>query len=149
MQASSREASELERFRREGEGVIEAELAVDRGSAALFTPLVDLIELRGVLLVLVLGTRAIADGVADARRHARVHRLPDAASTARCATSSSLSNTFFKALAGAERVIELLDERPRVDRRGRDAPRRAPRGAIEFDDVCVQLSRRRRPALGA
>jgi len=46
---------------------------------------------------------------------------------------SSLSNTVFKALAGAERVIELLDERPRVT----GGPVRLGRvqGAIELDDV--------------
>ena len=46
---------------------------------------------------------------------------------------SSLSNTVFKALAGAERVIELLDERPRVA----DGPKHLDhvRGALAFDDV--------------
>ena len=40
---------------------------------------------------------------------------------------SSLANSIFAAAAGAERVIELLDEEPRVaDRRGRDGAHRAP-----------------------
>jgi len=131
VQASGREASELDRYRREGEGVIAAELASVR-IRGVFSPLVDLIELCGVLLVVVLGTRAIADGDLTlggmlvfiaylTRLYGPVRDL------------SSLSNTVFKALAGAERVIELLDERPRVT----DGPHRVGdvRGAIEFDDV--------------
>ena len=131
VQASGREASELDRYRREGEGVIAAELASVR-IRGVFSPIVDLIELCGVLLVVVLGTRAIAGGDLTlggmlvfiaylTRLYGPVRDL------------SSLSNTVFKALAGAERVIELLDERPRVT----DGPHRlgAVRGAIEFDDV--------------
>ncbi len=131
VQASGREASELDRYRREGEGVIAAELASVR-IRGVFSPIVDLIELCGVLLVVMLGTRAIAGGDLTlggmlvfiaylTRLYGPVRDL------------SSLSNTVFKALAGAERVIELLDERPRVT----DGPHRlgAVRGAIEFDDV--------------
>jgi ATP-binding cassette subfamily B protein len=131
VQTSGREASELDRYRREGEGVIAAELASVR-IRGVFSPLVDLIELCGVLLVVVLGTRAIAAGDLTlggmlvfiaylTRLYGPVRDL------------SSLSNTVFKALAGAERVIELLDERPRVT----DGPTRLAgvRGAIEFDDV--------------
>src|SRR5919108_4512022 len=61
VQASGREDAELERYRREGEGVIAAELAAVR-IRGVFSPLVDLIELCGVLLVVMLGTRAIAAG---------------------------------------------------------------------------------------
>jgi ATP-binding cassette subfamily B protein len=131
VQASGREEAERERYRREGDGVIAAELASVR-IRGVFSPLVDLIELCGVMLVVVLGTRAIARGELTlggmlvfiaylTRLYGPVRDL------------SSLSNTVFKALAGAERVIELLDERPRVV----DGPTRLEhvRGAIEFDDV--------------
>ncbi len=131
VQASGREAAELERYRREGEGVIAAELSSVRIRGA-FSPLVDLIELAGILLVVVFGTRAIAGGGLTlggmlvfiaylTRLYGPVRDL------------SSLSNTVFKALAGAERVIELLDERPRVA----DGPfALGPvRGAVELDDV--------------
>jgi ATP-binding cassette subfamily B protein len=93
---------------------------------------VDLIELAGILLVIYFGTRAIAGGGLTlggmlvfiaylTRLYGPVRDL------------SSLSNTVFKALAGAERVIELLDERPRVA----DGPVRLGRvqGAIELDGV--------------
>ena len=131
VQASNREGAELERYRREGEGVIAAELSSVR-IRGVFSPLVDLIELAGILLVVYFGTRAIAGGGLTlggmlvfiaylTRLYGPVRDL------------SSLSNTVFKALAGAERVIELLDERPRVT----DGPLRLERvrGAIELDDV--------------
>ena len=131
VQASNREGAELARYRREGEGVIAAELSSVR-IRGVFSPLVDLIELAGILLVVYFGTRAIAGGGLTlggmlvfiaylTRLYGPVRDL------------SSLSNTVFKALAGAERVIELLDERPRVT----DGPLRLERvrGAIELDDV--------------
>jgi ABC-type multidrug transport system fused ATPase/permease subunit len=131
VQASNRQAAELERYRREGDGVIAAELSAVR-IRSVFSPLVDLIELAGILLVVVLGTRAIASGDLTlggllvfiaylGRLYGPVRDL------------SSLSNTVFKALAGAERVIELLDERPRV----KDGTVRLEhvRGALELDDV--------------
>ena len=112
VQASRREGAELDRYRGEGEGVIAAELSSVR-IRGVFSPLVDLIELAGILLVVYFGTRAIAGGGLTlggmlvfiaylTRLYGPVRDL------------SSLSNTVFKALAGAERVIELLDERPRV-----------------------------------
>jgi ATP-binding cassette subfamily B protein len=131
VQASNRQAAELERYRREGEGVIAAELSSVR-IRGVFSPLVDMIELAGILLVVYFGTRAIAGGGLTlggmlvfiaylSRLYGPVRDL------------SSLSNTVFKALAGAERVIELLDERPRVT----DGHKRLERvrGAIELDDV--------------
>jgi ABC-type multidrug transport system fused ATPase/permease subunit len=111
--------------------VIAAELSSVRIRGA-FSPLVDVIELAGILLVVYFGTRAIAGGGLTlggmlvfiaylTRLYGPVRDL------------SSLSNTVFKALASAERVIELLDERPKVA----DGPTRLDRveGAIELDDV--------------
>jgi ATP-binding cassette, subfamily B, bacterial len=133
VQASNREAAELERYRREGEGVIAAELSSVR-IRGVFSPIVDLIELCGILLVVVIGTRAIASGGLTlggmlvfiaylSRLYGPVRDL------------SSLSNTVFKALAGAERVIELLDERPRVTERPDPIRLERARGAVELDDV--------------
>jgi ATP-binding cassette, subfamily B, bacterial len=48
---------------------------------------------------------------------------------------SSLSTTVFKALAGAERVIELLDEPPRVTEKPGAVRLEGVRGAVELDDV--------------
>src|SRR5918999_2713215 len=133
VQASGRERAEVERYRREGEGVIAAELASVR-IRGVFSPLVDLIELGGVLIVVALGTHAIGRGDLSlggmlvfiaylGRLYAPMRDL------------GSLSNTVFKALAGAERVIELLDERPRVVERRDPVRIQRARGAIELDDV--------------
>ena len=139
VQASGRERAEAERYRREGEGVIGAELASVR-IRGVFTPLVDLIELAGILLVIVFGTRAIADGsLTIGGMLAFIAYLTRLYGPVR--DLSSLSKTVFKALAGAERVIELLDERPQVVS-GRTAAARAPaRGA--------RARRRRRSAMPA
>jgi ABC-type multidrug transport system fused ATPase/permease subunit len=145
VQASNRQEHELERFRREGEAVIAAELAAVRIRGA-YGPVVEAIELFGGLLVVVLGTRAIARGELSlggmlvfiayvARLYGPVRDL------------SSLSNTVFKALAGAERVIELLDERPRVVER--PDPVRLPRarGSVELDRVWFRYPGAAQPAL--
>ena len=59
----------------------------------------------------------------------------------------SLSNTIFKAAAGAERVIELLDEQPRiVDRPGAMSVVRA-RGVVELDGVTFTYPGAPAPAL--
>jgi ABC-type multidrug transport system fused ATPase/permease subunit len=59
----------------------------------------------------------------------------------------SLANSVFRALAGAERVIELLDQKPRVtDRPGARRLGRA-RGALEVDRVSFAYPGAGRPAL--
>src|ERR671915_236894 len=112
VQASNRQHAELRRFERENEGIIEAQLASTR-IRGLFGPLVDLIELLGVMVVIVLGTVAVTSGDLTigglvvfitylTQLYGPVQEL------------GSLSNTIFQAAAGAERVIELLDEKPRI-----------------------------------
>ena len=131
VQASRREGAELDRYHREGEGVIAAELSSVR-IRGVFSPLVDLIELAGILLVVYFGTRAIsAGGLTLGGMLVFIAYLTKLYGPVR--DLSSLSNTVFKALAGAERVIELLDERPRVSDGAIELGR--VRGALELDDV--------------
>ena len=145
VQASGREGAERERYVREGEGVIAAELASVR-IRGVFSPVVDLIELCGILLVVVLGTRAIGAGELTlggmlvfiaylTRLYGPVRDL------------GSLSNTVFRALAGAERVIELLDERPHVVERPDPVRLRRACGAVELDDVWFRYAGAAQPAL--
>jgi ATP-binding cassette, subfamily B, bacterial len=145
VQASGRERAEVERYRREGEGVIAAELASVR-IRGVFSPLVDLIELSGVLIVVALGTHAIGRGDLSlggmlvfiaylGRLYGPVRDL------------GSLSNTVFKALAGAERVIELLDERPRVVVRANPVRLARARGVIELEGVWFRYPDAAAPAL--
>ena len=61
VQAANAQERELARFRRESEGAIAAELAGAR-IAGLFAPVIDLIELAGGVLIIVLGTWALAEG---------------------------------------------------------------------------------------
>jgi ATP-binding cassette subfamily B protein len=133
IQATNSQRAVSERFRRQNEGVVEAELAASR-IHGLFTPLIDLIELAGVLCVLALGTVAVADGsLTIGGMLAFIAYLTQLYSPIR--TLGSLSNTFFKALAGAERVIELLDEKPRVTDRPGARPLGRVRGEIGIDGV--------------
>jgi ABC-type multidrug transport system fused ATPase/permease subunit len=145
VQASNRQGAELGRFRRENEGIIEAELASTR-IRGLFSPIVDLIELAGVMLVFVLGTLAVADGrLTLGGLLVFVAYLTQLYGPVR--DLSSLSNTIFKALAGAERVIELLEERPRVrDKPGADQLARA-RGVVELEGVGFRYPDAAEPAL--
>ena len=133
IQALGRERVELQRFRRENEGMVQAELASTR-IRGLYSPIVDLIELAGVLLVFALGTIAVTEGsLTIGGLLVFVAYLSQLYSPVR--ELSSLANAMFRALAGAERVIELLDERPRVV----DAPQAKPlgrvHGALELDHI--------------
>ena len=145
VQASGREAAELHRFERENEGIIEAELVSAR-IRGLFTPLVDLIELLGVMLVIVLGTIAVTSGdLTIGGLLVFITYLTQLYGPVR--DLGSLSNTIFKAAAGAERVIELLDEQPRiVDRPGAMSVVRA-RGVVELDGVTFTYPGAPAPAL--
>jgi ATP-binding cassette, subfamily B, bacterial len=145
VQASNRQDAELERFERENEGIIQAELASSR-IRGLFAPLVDLIELLGVMFVIVLGTLAVTSGdLTIGGLLVFVTYLTQLYGPVR--DLSSLSNTIFKAAAGAERVIELLDERPRIaDRPGAVHLLRA-RGVIELDGVSFTYPGTTGPAL--
>ena len=112
VQALGREADEVARFRAESEQIVEAELAATR-IRGLFSPLVDLIELLGVLVVVGLGTSALSEDQLTlggflvflaylSQLYGPVRDL------------AGLANRMFAAAAGAERVLELLDERPAV-----------------------------------
>jgi len=131
--SSNREDYELARYRREGEGALQAELASSRIDG-LFGPMLELFELAGMLLVVTLGTLAITDGSLTlgglmvfvtylGKLYGPINEL------------TGVGETMFAAAAGAERVNELLDEEPEVsDARGARRIGTA-RGEIELDDV--------------
>jgi len=133
VQALNRQDSELERFRRENEGVVRAELITVR-IRGLFEPVVDLIELAGVMVVFGLGTVAVANGDMTVGAMlifvAYLSQLLDP-----IRELGSLANSIFRALAAAERVIELLDEEPRVTDRPGARPLGRVHGAVELDGV--------------
>jgi len=145
VQSLNRQDAEVARFRHQGERIVEAELASTR-IKSLFSPLIDLIELLGALIVIALGTWALTRGDLTlggllvflaylTQLYGPIRDL------------SRLSNTIFAAAAGAERVIELLEERPSVvDRPGAGALADV-RGRVELRDVTFRYPGAERDAL--
>ncbi len=145
VQAYNRQDAQVASFRREGEGIMEAELAATR-VRALFTPLIDMLELMAVLAVIGLGTWAVAEGrLSIGGLMVFLAYLTQLMSPVR--ELSSLSNSVFAAAAGAERVIELLDEEPRITDRDDARPLTDARGVLSFDGVSFSYPGTDTPAL--
>jgi subfamily B ATP-binding cassette protein MsbA len=145
VQLLNRQDDEVERVRHEGERIVEAELASTR-IRGLFTPLIDLIELLGAMIVIGLGVWALTAGDLTlggllvfltylSQMYGPVRDL------------SSLSNTIFAASAGAERIIELLEERPGVSDAPGARPLRRVAGQVELRDVAFRYPGAVRDAL--
>ena len=133
VQAYNREQTEIERFQREGARNVRAQLHLTR-LRALFTPLLDLFELAGVLVVIAAGAWQMAQGNLTlggllafttylTQLYAPVRGL------------SQLATSVSAAAAGAERVIEVLDQQPTVRDRPDARNLDAPRGTLTFDAV--------------
>ena len=137
VQAYNRQKTEVARFHRENVGGFKAQMAATRLSS-LFTPLVNLIELAGVIVVVVFGAYQLSQGrlsiggllvflVFLGGLYRPVRGI------------SGLINSFYAATASAERIIEVLDQKPSVtesenalelDRAGGRAG-----GRVEFEGV--------------
>jgi subfamily B ATP-binding cassette protein MsbA len=145
VQAYNRQEDEIARFHRENEGSFAAQLAATR-LGSLFSPLVNLIKLAGVIVVLAVGAYELSQGrltiggllvfmVYLSQLYRPIRGL------------SSLLNSFYEASAGAERVIEFLDQDPSV----RDEPWARPlyqaRGKVEFDSVSFSYPGAEKPVL--
>jgi subfamily B ATP-binding cassette protein MsbA len=133
VQAYNRQEDEIARFHRENEGSFAAQMAATRLSS-LFSPLVNLIELAGVIVVIAVGAYELSQGrltiggllvfmVYLGGLYRPIRGL------------SSLLNSFYSASAGAERVIEFLDQKPSVTEREDAFTLRRARGYVEFDSV--------------
>ena len=133
VQAYNRQEYEVERFQRVGVTNLEAQLAATR-LKALFTPLVDLVELAGVLLVIGAGTWQLAQGWLSlgsllvflaylSQLYSPIRRL------------SRLMTSVHSAAASAERIIEIIDEQPAVNEISQGALPRNPLGTLAFDRV--------------
>src|SRR3954449_9830691 len=145
VQSLNRQATEAERFRRENVAIIEAELASTR-IRSLFGPLVDVVELAGVVAVIGIGTWLLAAG--DLTLGGLLVFLTYLSQLYRPIRSlSRMTQRLFSPSAGAERVLELLPEPPRVV----DAPDARPlvdaRGDLELRDVTFTYPGAERPAL--
>lgn len=133
VQAYNRQEWEEGRFERENVGRFRAAMDSVRIRAA-YGPVVEMIELTGALAVMALGTWKLAQGQLTlggllvflallSKLYSPIRDL------------SRLTNTFYAASASAERIIELLDQRPQVlEAAGARRIGRA-RGRVEFDGV--------------
>jgi ATP-binding cassette subfamily B protein len=146
VQTLNRQRAEVELFRRDNAAIMDAELAATR-IAALFGPLVGLIELLGGMLVIGFGVWALTSGdLSLGGLMVFITYLAQLYSPLR--SLGRLSNDVFAAAAGAERVIELLDELATVA----DAPHATAlphpvRGHVELRDVSYRHHGAARPAL--
>ena len=115
VQAYNAQELEVERFHRENLASFAAEMASTR-LKALFTPLVECIDLAGALLVIGMGTWELSRGqLSVGGLLAFLAYLSQLYSPIR--GLSRLSNTIFSASAGAERIVELLEQEPAVHER--------------------------------
>jgi ATP-binding cassette, subfamily B, bacterial len=145
VQAYNRQADEAARFAHQAFASMQAQLASAR-LKTLFSPLVDLAQMTGTLLVVGVGAWYLAQGQLSlggllvflgylGKLYSPIRGL------------GSLANTVFAASASAERVMEVLDERPQV----LDSPQATPlanvRGRIEFESVSFVYPGAAHPAL--
>jgi ABC-type multidrug transport system fused ATPase/permease subunit len=133
VQAYGQQRKEVERFREENQGSFAAEMASTR-IRALYSPLVDLLELAGVLVVLGLGTWQLSQNqLTLGGLLAFLAFLSQLYSPVR--SLGRQSNSIFAAAAGAERVIELLDEQPAVTEPASPQPLDRAHGVLIFNNV--------------
>ncbi|MEU4112900.1 ABC transporter ATP-binding protein [Kitasatospora sp. NPDC028055] len=145
VQAYNRQDWEQERFLRENLARFRATMAATR-LRALFAPIVELLELVGALIVLGLGAWELVHG-----RLTLGELLVFVALLSRLYSPiqgiGRLSNGFFSASAAAERIIELLDQRPQVADPPRPLRAARVRGAVAFDGVWFRYPGTARAAL--
>jgi ABC-type multidrug transport system fused ATPase/permease subunit len=102
--------------------------------SALFSPLINLIELAGVLVVIALGTWELSQGrLTIGGLLVFMIYLSQLYTPVR--GFSTLLNDYYTAAAGAERVIEFLDQKPLVAEREDALTLNGARGHVEFDSV--------------
>src|SRR5918997_1457551 len=145
VQAYNRKDEEVARFHRENEGSFAAQMAATR-LESLFSPLVNMIELAGVVVVVAFGAYQLSRGnltvggllvfmVFLGQLYGPIRGI------------SGLLNSFYSASAGAERIIEFLDERPSVTERADAVDLDRAAGRVEFDGVSFGYPGKEAPAL--
>ena len=145
VQAYNRQETEIERFHEQNLGSLAATMAATRLQSA-FTPLVSVIELGGALVVMTMGTWALSQGQLSlggllafmallSKLYTPIRRL------------SKLVNTFYSASAGAERIIEFMDQMPSVTEPEHPRPLARAWGQVRFEDVSFTYPGSPRPAL--
>lgn len=134
MQTYGREDGAVDAYHEQNKGIANAELAGAR-VRAVFLPLVDLVELVGILLVITLGVWALAtDRLTLGGLLAFLTLLLQCYGPIR--DLSDLIPGLYSATAGVERIVELLDEPSSQDRPGAVPLPDGP-GAVELHGVTV------------
>ena len=146
VQAYNREDLAVANFLEQNHASLEAEMVSTR-LKALFSPLVDLVQVGGLLLVIAIGTWELGNAALTlggllvfltylTRLYSPVRGLTD------------LSNSVFAASAAAERVVEFMDQ-PGVPPDTNLAHNIAPRAAarVVFDLVTFTYPTANRPAI--
>ena len=145
VQAYGQEEREVERFHRENLGSYHAEMASTR-LKALYTPLIDLIELVGALLVIGLGTWELSQGhLTLGGLLVFMTFLTQLYSPVR--GMSRLVNRVHAASASAERIIEMLDQRPSVAESPTATDLGRAGGRLELDHVTFRYPETERNAV--
>ncbi|MFF2164411.1 ABC transporter ATP-binding protein [Streptomyces sp. NPDC058175] len=145
VQAYNRQSWQERRFERENVGKFRAAMASAR-IRAVYRPLVEIIEVSGALAVMGLGTWKLAQGQLTlggllvflaliGKLYSPIRDL------------SRLGNSFYAASASAERIIELLDQRPQVVEAASARRTGRARGDVEFDGVSFRYPGTERRAL--
>ncbi|HZK51048.1 MAG TPA: ABC transporter ATP-binding protein [Actinomycetota bacterium] len=145
VQTSNRSADEMKRYEGEGKAIVDASLASTKLNA-LFSPLVNLIELIGAMVVVGAGVWALSSGrLTLGSLLVFLTFLTQLYGPVR--SLSELINDLFSASAGAERIIELLDEEPAVADRPGAAPLRDVKGRLVFESVSYTYDGASHPAV--
>ena len=145
VQAYDRESDEAARYRRENQGAFSAQMVAIR-LEALFGPLSDLVELIGVLAVMGFAIYELANGRITLGGLlvfvAYLSQLYDPV-----AGFGGLWNEMASAKAGAERIIEVLDEKPAVADPAVPEPLHRATGALHLQRATFTYPDTERPAL--
>jgi ATP-binding cassette subfamily B protein len=145
VQAYNRQTSEVERLHEQGVGSYEAEMAATR-IKALYSPLVDLAQLLGVLLVLGMGTWELSRGALTlGGLLVFITFLTQLYTPVR--SLGKLVNRIYSASAAAERIIEFMDEEPSVTSPARPRSLDGPARTVGFEGVTFRYPGTERPAV--
>jgi ATP-binding cassette subfamily B protein len=133
IQVYGRQQAEITRFTEQSRGSVAAELAATR-LRALFAPLVDLLEVAGVIAIIGMGVWELTSNrITLGGLLVFLVYLSQLYSPLR--GLGQLSNTVYAAAASAERIIELLDQQPEVRAPAHPARLRRPRGEVSVERV--------------
>ena len=145
VQAYNQQANEVARFRREGVRSFHARMAAG-AIRALFAPIVDLVDILAVLLVLAVGTYELSQNrLSLGGLLVFMGYLSQLYGPIRGLTG--ISNTVYQASAGAERIIEFLDQQPRVVESSQPLRLARANGLVRFENVSFRYPTRKASSL--